>query len=121
MIALAAVAVVTVGSASTATARFGGHMGMGGGPHFSGGMGGGPHFSSAHVTGMGHPGMAFSSHPFIGRHFTRFDHDRFFFRHHRFGHRFFFVGGFPYGYYDSCYARVWTPWGWRWRYVCGYY
>jgi hypothetical protein len=26
--------------------------------------------------------------------------------------------GAPYGYYNSCYARVWTPWGWSWRYVC---
>jgi hypothetical protein len=110
MMALAAVAVVTVGSASTAAAFRGGF----GGGHMGGAHFGGAHFGGAHFSGMGHPGMAFRGHPFVGSHFARFDH-RFF--RHRFGHRFFFAGGFPYG-YDSCYARVWTPWGWRWRYVC---
>jgi hypothetical protein len=45
------------------------------------------------------------------------------FRHgRRFNNFAFFAGfGWPYFYgYDSCYARVWTPWGWRWRYVCYY-
>jgi len=108
MMALAAVAVVTVGSASTAAAFRGG---------FGGGHMGGAHFSGSHFSSFGRPGMAFSGHPFVGRHFDRFGHDRFF--RHRFGHRFVFLGaGFPYGYYDNCYARVWTPWGWRWRYVC---
>jgi hypothetical protein len=50
-------------------------------------------------------------------------------RHHgHHGHRFFrnrfaFVGGYgyyPYDYYDDCYRRVWTPYGWRWRYACYY-
>ena len=31
--------------------------------------------------------------------------------------RFAFVGG-GWPYYDDCYTRVWTPWGWRWNYVC---
>jgi hypothetical protein len=46
---------------------------------------------------------------FHGRHFA-FRHGRFF-RHRRFA----FVGG---GYYDDCYTRVWTRWGWRWIYAC---
>jgi hypothetical protein len=25
------------------------------------------------------------------------------------------VGG---GFYDDCYTRVWTRWGWRWIYAC---
>jgi hypothetical protein len=20
--------------------------------------------------------------------------------------------------YSSCYAKAWTPWGWRWQWVC---
>jgi hypothetical protein len=108
-IALAAVAVVTAGSTLSASAMHGGGHG--------GGFGGG-HFGGGHFGGFGHPGMA---HPatFHGHHFAFRDRDRFFFRHRFFADRFAFVGvGFPYGYYDGCYARVWTPWGWRWRYVC---
>ena len=131
-IALAAVAVVTAGSTLSASA-------MHGGGHF-GGFGGG-HFGGGHFGGFGHPSMAspamFHDHHFAFRDRDRFfdrrfdrdrffdhrfafrDRDRFFFRHRFFGPRFAFVGaGFPYGYYDDCYARVWTPWGWRWRYVC---
>jgi hypothetical protein len=40
--------------------------------------------------------------------------------HHHFRHR-FFAGGLAYfggPYYDDCYARVWTRWGWRWVSVC---
>jgi hypothetical protein len=44
-------------------------------------------------------------------------------RHHRHHNRFFaFAGGYyPYSYYDSCYERIWTRWGWRVTYVCGDY
>jgi len=71
-------------------------------------------------TGMGR-GMGFS-HPGIGRfagvsHVGRFAHGRHFaFRHGRFFHhrRIAFVGGF----YDDCYTRVWTRWGWRWISAC---
>ena len=110
-IALAAVTVVMAGPTLSAAAMHGGHGGGFGG-HFGG-----------HVGGFGHPhmaGPAFHGSPFVGH---RFGVNRFAFRdrfHHRFfRHRFAFLGvGFPYGYYDSCYSRVWTPWGWRWRYVC---
>jgi len=130
-IALAAVAVVTAGSTLSASAMHGGHGGGFGGGH-GGGFGGG-HFGG-HFGGFGHPGMAgpgaFGGRPamFHGNHFigNRFAFNRFAFRdrdrffHHRFfRHRFAFLGaGFPYGSYDGCYSRVWTPWGWRWRYVC---
>jgi hypothetical protein len=109
-IALAAVAVVTAGSTLSASAMHGGHGGGFGRGHFGG-----------HFGGFGHPHMAgpamFHGNHFAGNRFAFRDRDRFF--HHRFfRHRFAFIGaGFPYG-YDSCYTRVWTPWGWRWRYVC---
>jgi hypothetical protein len=63
-------------------------------------------------------GPAFHSNHFVGNRFAFRDRDRFF--HHRFfRNRFAFFGvGYPYGYADGCYSRVWTPWGWRWRYVC---
>ena len=126
-IALAAVAVVTAGSTLSATAMHGGGHGGGGG-HF-GGFGGG-HFGG-HMGGFAHPmagqAMLRSNH-FVGNRFGFRDRDRFAFRdrddfrfrHHRFfRNRFAFFGvGFPYGYYGDCYTRVWTPWGWRWRYVC---
>ena len=108
-IALAAVAVVTAGSTLSASAMHGGHGGGFGGGHFGG-----------HFGGFGHPGMAGPA-VFHGNHFVgnRFAFRRPFFHHRFFGPRFAFLGvGFPYGYYDSCYGRVWTPWGWRWRYVC---
>jgi hypothetical protein len=62
-------------------------------------MGGGAHFAHA------------------GRFGFR-DHDHF---HHRF-HRFAFFGA-PYAYasYDSCWRRVWTPYGLQWANVCGDY
>jgi hypothetical protein len=49
-------------------------------------------------------------------------HPKFAFRHHRIHNRFFvFAGAYPYSYYDSCYERIWTRWGWRLTYVCGDY
>jgi len=130
-IALAAVAVVTAGSTLSAAAMHGGGHGGGfGGGHFGGGHFGGGHFGG-HMGGFARPmaGHAmFRSNHFVRDRFGfrdrgRFafrDRDDFRFRHHRFfRNRFAFFGvGFPYGYYDDCYARVWTPWGWRWRYVC---
>jgi hypothetical protein len=71
---------------------------------------------------MSHPG-AFGGravvHP-MGLRGARFAvRDGVHFRHRFVRHRFAFVGaGYPYGYYDDCYARVWTAWGWSWRYVC---
>jgi hypothetical protein len=81
--------------------------GMGGGAHF-GGMGGGAHFGGGHFAGahFGHAG-------------------RFAFRDGRFHHRFnrFAFFGAPYAYaaYDSCWRRVWTPYGLQWSNVCGDY
>jgi hypothetical protein len=91
--------------------------GMGGGMH-GGGMGGGMHFAA-----MG-GGAHFAGSHFAGPHFAhvgRFgfrDRDHF---HHRF-HRFAFFGA-PYVYadYDSCWRRVWTPYGLQWANVCGDY
>jgi hypothetical protein len=89
--------------------------GWGGGAHF-GGMNGGAHFSGGHFAGarFAHAGFSprFSSFGFRG-------HARFF--HHRF-HRFAFVGGpILYASYDSCWRRVWTPYGPQWADVCGDY
>jgi hypothetical protein len=89
--------------------------GMGGGMH-GGGMGGGMHFAA-----MG-GGAHFAGSHFAGPHFAHAG--RFGFRdhfHHRF-HRFAFFGA-PYAYasYDSCWRRVWTPYGLQWANVCGDY
>lgn len=89
--------------------------GMGGGMH-GGGMGGGMHFAA-----MG-GGAHFAGSHFAGPHFAHAE--RFGFRdhfHHRF-HRFAFFGA-PYAYasYDSCWRRVWTPYGLQWANVCGDY
>ncbi|MDA9507251.1 hypothetical protein XI09_21995 [Bradyrhizobium sp. CCBAU 11386] len=113
--------------------------GMGGGMHV-GGMGGahfggarfagspmaahaaiGPRFAGAPLAtraafvGPRFAGAGFHNRPFIGRH-------AFFFRHHRF-HRFAFFGApFVYAsYYDGCWRRTWTPYGWHWVNVCGDY
>jgi hypothetical protein len=102
-----------------AAAHFGG---MSGGPRFSG-MSGGPHFSGSRFTGarFAHPGF---SPRFASR--AAFIHHRPFFRHHRFN-RFAFIGApLAFAAYDSCYRRVWTPYGLRWVNVCygygyGYY
>src|SRR5450631_4009472 len=89
--------------------------GMGGGMH-GGGMGGGMHFAA-----MG-GGAHFAGSHFAGPHFAhagRFaSRDHF---HHRF-HRFAFFGA-PYAYasYDSCWRRVWTPYGLQWANVCSDY
>jgi hypothetical protein len=117
----------TLALASPALAR-GGGGGHGGGMH-GGGMGGGMHGGAMHFGGMG--GAAhFSGGRFAGAHFAHagfaprfsrvaFQNHRFF--HHR-HHRFAFIGA-PYAYaaYDSCWRRVWTPYGLRWVDVCGGY
>ena len=98
------------------------HGGMGGGMHV-GGMGGGMHFggmgSGAHFSGSRFAGAHFAHAGFSPR-FSRvaFQNHRFFF-HNRF-HRFAFVGA-PFAYaaaYDSCWRRMWTPYGWQWVNVC---
>jgi hypothetical protein len=77
--------------------------GMGGGMHFAA-MGGGAHFAGPHFAHVGRFGFR--------------DRDHF---HHRF-HRFAFFGA-PYAYasYDSCWRRVWMPYGLQWANVCGDY
>jgi hypothetical protein len=120
-IAVAPVAmIVTVWSASGASARGGGH---GGGGH--GGFGGSGHgFQAGGFAGnaaFAHPGgfgVVTAARP-VGIGAQRFAvGPRFGFRHHFFHHRFAFFGAYPYGDYDDCYGRVWTPWGWRWQYAC---
>jgi hypothetical protein len=127
VIALAATAAIIAGSALDASARMGG-MGHGGGM----GRGGMGHVGMGHV-GMGRAGMGPSGFARVSPGFSRaavghpssfarvgVAHPRFAFRHHRFHNRFFaFAGAYPYSYYDSCYERIWTRWGWRLTYVCG--
>jgi hypothetical protein len=105
----------------------GGGHGFGGGGMRGGGMGGGMHASAMHFSGMG-GGMHFSGARFAHHEFShrssRFafrDRDGFGRHHHRF-HRFAFFGA-PYDYasYDSCYRRVWTPYGLQWSNACGDY
>jgi hypothetical protein len=90
--------------------------GVSGGPHFAA-MGGSPQFGGGRFAGapLAHTGFSprFSSFGFRDR-----GH---FFRHHRF-HRFAFIGvPFAYAAYDSCWRRVWTPYGLQWVNVCGDY
>ena len=96
---------------------------MGGGMGH-GGMGG---FGRAAIAGPSSFGHVTAVRPmgFDRGRFAFRDHDRFAFRDRdRFHHRFFrnrfafFGAAYPYGYYDNCYTRVWTQWGWRWQNVC---
>jgi hypothetical protein len=107
LILLASIAAVTTGSIAIAAAHGGGGGGHGG---FAG-IGGGGHFA------IGHPG-GFSG--VAGPHSFGIRGDRFGFRRGPlFRDHFAFFGGYPYPYYyDSCYSRAWTPWGWRSSYVC---
>jgi hypothetical protein len=114
----------------------GGHFGGMGGGHFggmrSGGMhsfasiGGGAHFSGARFAGahFARPGFAprFAHAGFAPRFSSFAFHHRFHHRiHHRFN-RFAFIGvPFAYAAYDSCWRRVWTPYGLQWIDVCGDY
>jgi hypothetical protein len=65
--------------------------------------------SPALARGMGHAGFSHSG----GFGHAAFGHPGGF-RHRFLGPGFAFVGVS----YDSCYARVWTRWGWRWVNVC---
>jgi hypothetical protein len=114
----------TLALAPPALARGGGGGGGGGhGGGMGGGMRGGSMGGGMHFAAMG-GGANFAGSHFAGAHFAhagRFgfrDHDHF---HHRF-HRFAFFGA-PYAYasYDSCWRRVWTPYGLQWANVCGDY
>jgi len=125
VIALTAAGAVIAATAFDASARMGGHGGMGGMSHGGMGMSRG---SIGMSRGIGPIGMSRMgpgiNRVAIGRApFARaaVAHPRFAFRHHRFHNRFFFAAAFPYGYYDSCYERIWTRWGWRLTYVCGPY
>jgi hypothetical protein len=42
-------------------------------------------------------------------------------KHVRLHKRFHIYAAAGYPYYDSCYDRIWTKYGWRWTYVCGPY
>ena len=96
---------------------------MGGGMRFSG-MGGGPRFSgvSPRFASPRFAGGPFAAHAAFTPRFSHVAfrggfHHRFF--HHRF-HRFAFIGApFVYASYDSCWRRVWSPYGWRVVNVCG--
>ncbi|WP_291574570.1 hypothetical protein [Bradyrhizobium sp.] len=132
----------TLALASPALAFHGGGAGMGGGMHAGGGMGGGmavggmsagarfgamggsPALSGGRTTfSGGRTGTAFTRAGLAPRSsafaFRDRDHDHF--GHHRF-HGFAFVG-VPYDYaaYDSCWRRVWTPYGLTWVDVCNDY
>jgi hypothetical protein len=109
----------------------GGGMGGGGGGMHAGGMGGGMH-AGGMSGGMRFGAMSGGTHFSQGRfasartgfspRVSRFAfRDRNRFNHRRFN-RFAFVG-VPYAYaaYDSCWRRVWTPYGLRWVDVCNGY
>jgi hypothetical protein len=120
-VALAAVAVVTFGSTFGASAMHGGggHGGMGHGGMGFGGFGRAGGFGAAAMARPGGFGGVAAVHSMGLRGGRIAVGDRSHFRHRFVVNRFAFVGGgLPYGYYDDCYARVWTPWGWTWRYVC---
>ncbi|MCK1745943.1 hypothetical protein IVA80_35575 [Bradyrhizobium sp. 139] len=136
------VALMAITSPVLARGGGGGHGGFGGGGHFGGGMhaggfgggmrGGGMHVGGmggarfAHVGGPGFGGARFAhaaigprfagtgwhGRPFIGRH--AFFHHRHFRRFAAFGAPFVYTG-----YYDGCWRRSWTPYGWQWVNVCG--
>lgn len=76
-----------------------------------GGMIGGPQFSGSRfaVAPLAHTGFSprFSRFGFRGHRF-----------HHRFHHFAFFGAPFVYAAYDSCWRRVWTPYGLQWVDVC---
>ncbi len=95
-----------------------------------GSIGAGPFAGPMHSGMIGTPfrGHTFTGAPVtraaLGPQFSNFGfrgphgfHHRFF--HHRF-HRFGFFGApfFYAGYYDGCWRRAWTPYGWRWVNVC---
>ena len=98
-------------------ASFGGMHAMGGRSSFAS-IGAGPRFA-----GPGFAGRGFSprfSHAAFAHGFV---HNRFFF-HNRFRRFAFFGAPFAYadyGYYDSCWRTVWTPYGPQSANVCSGY
>jgi hypothetical protein len=101
---------------------FGGGMRGGGAMAFAG-MGG-PHFGGARFAAVPMsraafaPGPRFAGGGFRGPH--GFHHHVFF--HHRFRHFAVFGGPFLYSdYYDGCWRRAPTPYGWQWVNACGDY
>jgi len=131
VVALAAAGAIIAGSALDASARMGGVGGHSMGGHSMGGhsMGsmsmGRASMGSVGFARMGGPGIGRASFsrvaPFSSR--VALAHPRLAIRDHRFRfrNRFFFAAAFPYGYYDGCYERIWTRWGWRLINVCGGY
>jgi hypothetical protein len=108
----------------------GGGMMMGGGGGMHGGMAGGMHamgggmhgMGGAHFAAMGVGGPHFSGGHFAGGNFSHAAFSPRFGFHHRFHHRFVFLGApFFYAGYDSCWRRYWTAYGLRWVNVCGDY
>ena len=89
-LAVLAAITVTLSFSSPALARGMGHAGSGGG-----------HAGFSHPGGFGHAAFGRPGG----------------FRHRFFAPGFAFVG-VPYSYYDQCYARVWTAYGWRWVNEC---
>jgi hypothetical protein len=110
---MAATIGLTVALAPPAFARGGGGGGGGHGGGGRGGFGGGMH---------GGGGMAFAA--VGGGHFAGAGfHGPHGFVHHGFfrHHRFIAFGGPVYaGYYDGCWHRALTPYGWQWVNACGY-
>ncbi len=93
------------------------HMG-GGGMHAGGGIRSFGGFRGGHPATFHRQAFVPRHHVLFRRH-AAFPRHHVFFRHHLRHHRFFVAGVGLYG-YDSCYRRVWTPWGWRWRRICDY-
>jgi hypothetical protein len=56
-------------------------------------------------------------HGFAARPFAFHEH-RFAFHHFPFFRDRFAFYGVGYPYTEDCFAPAWTPWGWRWRYMC---
>jgi hypothetical protein len=57
-------------------------------------------------------GGGFAARPF------GFHEHRFGFHHFPFFPNRFALYGVGYPYTEDCFAPIWTPWGWRWRYMC---
>jgi hypothetical protein len=124
VIASVAAAAVLVGSAFEASAKMGsmGGMSRSGMGHSVGRMG--PMSSGIGRTAVGSfPRAAVAPGKVVGVAPGKVLHPKVPIKHARLHKRFFVfaAAGYPYGYYDSCYERVWTRWGWRLTYVCGDY
>lgn len=122
-IGLAAAAIVAAGSTLSASAAGGArasggpaHVSVGGGSH----MGGGGDYGRPAFAGRGYA-MGSRAYAFAGRgNERRYDYRR----PYRYGYKY---RGYPsrYGSYrsypsGSCWSRVWTPDGWRSKWICGH-